>query len=101
VGVPKNVAIPAANEVMPVPPLATGSVPVTPVVSGRPVQLVNTPLEGVPNAGVTRVGLVLFALVAIAVAMLSNSVSNSLPLITFEGLPGERESLGVKEVVLV
>jgi hypothetical protein len=40
----------------PVPPLATGRVPVTPVVNGRPVQLVNVPDEGVPNTGVTSVG---------------------------------------------
>ena len=38
------------DEVTPVPPLATGSVPVTPVVIGRPVQLVSVPLEGVPKA---------------------------------------------------
>ena len=36
--------------VTPVPPLATGNVPVTPVVIGRPVQLVSVPLEGVPKA---------------------------------------------------
>ena len=34
----------------PVPPFATGKVPVTPVVNGRPVALVNVPLEGVPKA---------------------------------------------------
>ena len=45
--------------VTPVPPLATGSVPVTPVVKGRPVTLVITPEAGVPSAGVTSVGLVL------------------------------------------
>ena len=45
--------------VVPVPPLATGSVPVTPVVSESPVAFVNTTEEGVPNAGVTNVGLVL------------------------------------------
>jgi len=33
-----------------VPPLAMGRVPVTPVVIGRPVQLVSVPLEGVPKA---------------------------------------------------
>ena len=32
-----------------VPPLATGSTPVTPVVSGSPVQLVSVPDEGVPS----------------------------------------------------
>lgn len=36
--------------VCPVPPLAIGSVPVTPVVSGSPVALVNVPDEGVPSA---------------------------------------------------
>ena len=32
-----------------VPPLAIGSVPVTPVVKGRPVKFVAVPLKGVPN----------------------------------------------------
>ena len=49
----------AVRVVAPVPPLPTGSVPVTPVVSGRPVRLVATPDVGVPNSGVTNVGLVL------------------------------------------
>lgn len=39
-----------------VPPFAVGSTPVTPVVSGNPVRLVATPLDGVPSAGVTSVG---------------------------------------------
>ena len=42
-GVAKNVATPAAR-------------PDTPVEIGRPVQLVRVPDEGVPKAGVTRVG---------------------------------------------
>ena len=46
----------AAKVVWPVPPLAIGSVPVTPVVSGKPVRLVATPDAGVPSAGVTKVG---------------------------------------------
>jgi hypothetical protein len=33
-----------------VPPFAIGKVPVTPVVKGKPVALVNVPLDGVPNA---------------------------------------------------
>jgi len=41
-----------------VPPLAKGNIPVTPVVRGRPVPLVSTTAEGVPSAGVIRVGLV-------------------------------------------
>jgi hypothetical protein len=36
--------------------LAIGSTPVTPVVNGRPVALVKVRDEGVPSAGVTRVG---------------------------------------------
>jgi hypothetical protein len=39
-----------------VPPLATGNVPVTPVVNGNPVKFVATPDAGVPSAGVTSVG---------------------------------------------
>ena len=57
-GVPRNVATPVPKDVMPVPPLATGRVPVTPVVSGKPVVFVSVPLDGVPRAGVTNVGLV-------------------------------------------
>jgi hypothetical protein len=41
-----------------VPPFATGKIPVTPVVKGRPVALVSTPALGVPKLGVTKVGLV-------------------------------------------
>jgi hypothetical protein len=41
-----------------VPPFATGSKPVTPVVNGKPVKFVATPLVGVPRIGVTNVGLV-------------------------------------------
>jgi hypothetical protein len=48
----------AGVDVRPVPPLATGSVPVTPVVKGKPVALVSVADVGVPNMGVTSVGLV-------------------------------------------
>jgi hypothetical protein len=44
------------NDVRFVPPLAVGKVPVTPVVKGKPVALVNVALVGVPNTGVTNVG---------------------------------------------
>jgi hypothetical protein len=57
-GVPKKVATPEPKEVIPVPPLATGSVPVTPVVRGSPVALVRVAAEGVPRSGVVRAGLV-------------------------------------------
>jgi hypothetical protein len=46
----------AVSVVAPVPPLATGRVPVTPVVKGSPVVLVSTPEAGVPRAGVTSEG---------------------------------------------
>jgi hypothetical protein len=57
-GVPKKVATPAPKLVIPVPPLATGKVPVTPVVKGNPVAFVKVADDGVPRAGVTNVGLV-------------------------------------------
>mgnify|MGYP006958863238 CR=1 FL=1 len=41
---------------MSIPPFANGSVPVTPVVRGSPVQDVSVPLDGVPRTGVTNVG---------------------------------------------
>jgi hypothetical protein len=54
-----NTTLPVPVEVVtPVPPFNTGKVPVTPVVKGKPVALVRTPDVGVPNAGVTSVGLV-------------------------------------------
>ena len=43
----------AVKNAMPVPPLAVGRIPVTPVVNGRPVRLVATPEAGVPRAGAT------------------------------------------------
>jgi hypothetical protein len=44
--------VPATNAgvAVPVPPLATGNKPVTPVDNGKPVKLVAVPLDGVPNA---------------------------------------------------
>ena len=42
--------------VTPVPPLATGNVPVTPEARGNPVAYVNTAALGVPNAGVVNEG---------------------------------------------
>jgi hypothetical protein len=52
----RAVATPVPNDVMPVPPFATGSVPVTPVDKGNPVALVRVAALGVPRSGVTRVG---------------------------------------------
>ncbi len=42
--------------VKPVPPLATGKVPVTPVLKGNPVALVKVPEAGVPKTGAVMVG---------------------------------------------
>lgn len=56
-GVPSHVATPLPNEVIPVPPLATPSVPVTPVERGKPVALVRVAADGVPRLGVVRAGL--------------------------------------------
>ena len=107
VGLSDSTTLPVPVEVVaPVPPFATGSVPVTPEVSGRPVTLVITPLAGVPSAGVTstglvRVGDVVSALVATAVAMLLNSVSISVPLTILSGSPEGSASLVAKLVLFV
>ena len=58
-GVPNHAATPEPKLVIPVPPLATGSVPVTPVDKGSPVRLVATPEAGVPRRGVIKVVLVI------------------------------------------
>ena len=47
----------AVDVVPPVPPLATGRTPVTPLERGSPVRLVATPELGVPSAGAVRLGL--------------------------------------------
>jgi len=86
------------DAVTPVPPLATGNVPVTPVVIGKPVQLVRTPADGVPMFGVTSTGLVKSALVATAMAILAYSVLISVPLTIFSGLPDVSASLVAKFV---
>ena len=53
-----NTTLLAVKVAAPVPPLATGSVPVTPVVSGSPVALVSVPDAGVPNTGAVKTGAV-------------------------------------------
>jgi hypothetical protein len=65
--VPRTLAPEPVEVVTPVPPLATGRVPVTPVVSGSPVALVRTPDAGVPRAGVVSVGLVRVLFVSVCV----------------------------------
>ena len=89
-GVPVNVGeadstvLPVPVDVVtPVPPLATGSVPVTPVVKGSPVTLVITPLAGVPNAGVVSVGLVSVLFVSVCA---SDSVATVESIATVTGV---------------
>ena len=48
----------AVSVAAPVPPLATGSVPVTPVVRESPVAFVSVNADGVPRLGVVSTGLV-------------------------------------------
>jgi hypothetical protein len=51
--------VPAVGVAVPfVPPFAIGSVPVTPVVKGKPVPFVSVTEVGVPKTGVINVGLV-------------------------------------------
>ena len=51
----------------PVPPLAPGKIPVTPVVKGKPVALVKVPEAGVPKTGAVMIGLVKVLLVNVSV----------------------------------
>jgi hypothetical protein len=69
-GVPHHAATPVPKLVIPVPPLATGRVPVTPVVIGSPVALVNVPDAGVPKTGAVNTGAVRVLLVSVSVPAL-------------------------------
>ena len=53
---PEIVSVLATLFATPVPPLVAGSVPVTPVLRGKPVAAVKTKADGVPKLGVTKVG---------------------------------------------
>jgi len=76
--------MPLPRLVIPVPPLATGKVPVTPVVSGRPVAFVSVADDGVPSAGVTKVGEVentkLVEVVPVAPAAVKPLILLKLPI---------------------
>ena len=64
--------------VVPVPPLASVMAPINAVV-GKPVQLVNVPLCGVPRIGVTNVGLVANTLLPVPVLVtLTNALDASV-----------------------
>jgi len=79
---PAKAFIASCAVVWPDPPLPSGKVPVTPVVKGNPVALVNVPDWGVPKIGVTKVGLVaktlfpLPVLVTLTICLLAFSASD-------------------------
>ena len=68
--------------VTPVPPFATGKVPVTPVVSGKPVAFVSVPLDGVPNAppGATKSVPAVAAVIAVVPVPFKTPVSVVAPV---------------------
>ena len=64
--------------VSPVPPLAIGKVPVTPVESGKPVAFVKVTDVGVPRIGVTNVGLVANTFAPVPVSSVSKAARFAL-----------------------
>jgi hypothetical protein len=80
--VPSTFAPEPVELVTPVPPLATGNVPVTPVLNGKPVQLVNVPEDGVPRTGVVSVGLVRVLLVRVCVPVNVVTTVESIAIVT-------------------
>ena len=83
VGEVDSTLLPEPVEVVtPVPPLSTGSVPVTPVLSGSPVALVSTPEAGVPSAGLVNVGEV--SVTPAKVATVPPSETEVDPIVTAE-----------------
>ena len=65
--------------VNPVPPFVIASVPVTPVVRGRPVALVKTTADGVPKLGVTKVGDVANTILPEPVTFCPSAVCTPVP----------------------
>ena len=83
--VPRTFAPEPVDVVTPVPPFVTPSVPVTPVVSGRPVALVNVAADGVPIFGVMRAGLVERTIPPVPVTVLPSAVITPEPVEIVEG----------------
>lgn len=100
-GVPNHVATPAPKEVIPVPPFASGRIPVTPVVSGKPVTLVMTPLAGVPNAGVTNEAELIVGEVPKTKAPVPVSSVTAEARFALEGVPKKVAMPAPKEVIPV
>ena len=80
----------AAAVVAPVPPFVIAKTPVTPVVKGKPVAFVNIAAEGVPKAGVTKVGEVALTTSPEPVVAISSTIPapvetrpNTLSVVTF------------------
>lgn len=97
VGLVDNTVLPDPVEVVtPVPPLATGNVPVTPVVRGSPVQLVKVPEEGVPKTGVVSVGL--FSVGLVSVLLVSVSVPANVDNVPVVGKVTEVKAVEVNVV---
>lgn len=97
VGLVDNTVLPDPVEVVtPVPPLATGKVPVTPVVRGSPVQLVKVPEEGVPRTGVVSVGL--FSVGLVSVLLVSVSVPANVDNVPVVGKVTEVKAVEVNVV---
>jgi len=67
----KTTELAPEDAVTPVPPLATGRIPVTPVVRGSPVPFVSTIAEGVPKSPP----------VTISVPVVSGKVTTGVPVV--------------------
>ena len=70
-----------------VPPFAIGSVPVTPLVKGKPVAFVSVTDVGVPKTGVTNVGLVdstLFPEPVLLVTPVPPDATGKVPVVSAE-----------------
>jgi len=68
--------------VVPVPPFGTPSVPVTPVVNGKPVALVRVTADGVPRLGTVSIGAVSVLLVRVCASVVPTMrpAGSDLPL---------------------
>jgi hypothetical protein len=90
-----NIALPADE---PVPPLASGNTPVTPVVKGNPVAFVNVPLCGVPRIGVTNVGLVANTLLPVPVFVTLTNAFEALVATALDAVKPDNDNDGMVTV---
>ena len=66
------------------PPFATGKMPVTPVVSGKPVALVSVAADGVPRFGVVKAGEVAKTSAPLPVSSVTSALSSAEVSISVE-----------------